>query len=68
MTSVIESVLTVLTAIAGWFVDAITDMLAIFYTTEGGLTVLGVLATVGVGIGIILLVCGLIQRFFSLRA
>lgn len=67
MTSVVNSVLEVFTAIGGWFVEIIPTLTSIFYNTDSGLTFLGVLAVCGLAVGIILLVMGIIQGFLGFR-
>ena len=67
MTSVVNSVLEVFSAIGDWFVDIIPTLTTIFYSAEGGLTFLGVLAVCGLAVGIILLVMGIIQGFLGFR-
>ena len=51
MTSVITAVLAVFSAIGTWIVQAVKDMI-------------GVLSVAGLGLSVIFLVVGLIQRFF----
>lgn len=63
--NIVELVLSVFTAIAGWFVETITAITPIFYVAETGLTIIGVLSLCGLGVGIILLVINLVRRFFN---
>lgn len=56
------------TAILTWIVSAISALVEVFYTAEGGFTLLGTFAAIGVGIGIIWLVIGVIQNFIRLRS
>lgn len=65
--SIIESVLGVFDSIGEWIIAAVTDMMAMFYTSEGGLTLLGVLAVCGLAFSVIFLVIGLIQNFLHFR-
>ena len=66
-TGVVEQILTVLTAIGGWFVTMISNMLPIFYVPETGLTIIGVLSVCGLGVGVILLVINKVSDFFHWR-
>ena len=54
--SILESVLGVFDSIGDWIVTAVTDMMAMFYTAEGGLSLLGVLAVAGLAFSVIFLV------------
>lgn len=65
MTSVLTAILAVFSAIGTWIVGAVEDMIPIFWnSTDSSLTLIGVLAVSGLGISVIFLVVGLIQRFF----
>lgn len=55
------------TAIIQWIVSSITDLTDVFYI-EGEFTFLGVLALIGLGIGIVFLVIGVIQNFLRMRS
>lgn len=67
MTAVITSVTQVFSAIADWIIDAIPSIVAIFYSAETGLTFLGVLAVVALGISVFFLLMGLVQNFLHFR-
>ena len=57
------------TAIITWIVSAISSLTEVFYdTTSGEFTFLGVLALIGLGIGIVFLVIGVIQNFLRMRS
>lgn len=65
MTSVLTSILAVFSAIGTWIVGAVEDMIPIFWnSTDSSLTLIGVLSVAGLGLSVIFLVVGLIQRFF----
>lgn len=64
---VVTAIMAIFTALGNWFVSTITSMLPIFYSDASGLTILGVLACCGLGVGVIFLVIGFIQRFFHWR-
>lgn len=65
--SVLESVLEVFTDVGEWIGTAVTNLLPMFYSTEGGLTFLGVLAVAGLAFSVIFLIVGLIQNFLHFR-
>lgn len=64
--TVISAITAVFTAVMGWLQTAITSVVAVFWTGEG-LTFLGVLALIALGISIFFLLVGLIQNFLHLR-
>lgn len=65
MTSVLTAILSVFSAIGTWIVGAVEDMIPIFWnSTDSSLTLIGVLAVAGLGLSVIFLVVGLIQKFF----
>ena len=65
--SVITAITAVFTAIFDWIMTSITTVIGVFYVAETGLTFLGVLALIALGISIFFLVMGLIQNFLHLR-
>lgn len=71
MNDLLTAVLAVLTAIGQWVGGAFSDwVFPIFWNTAdgGSLTILGVLAIMGFGIGLIFLLIGVVQNFFSMRS
>lgn len=67
MANILTAVFDVFSEVGAWFVEFIPTIIGIFYTAEAGLTFLGVLAVVSLGISIIFLVMGLIQNFLHFR-
>lgn len=65
---IITAIFAVFTAIGEWIGTAITSLMPIFYTAESGLTLLGSLSVVGLGMGVIFLILGFIVNFFQFRA
>lgn len=63
---IITAITAVWDAIFTWLIGAVTDVMPIFYSAEG-LTLLGVLALVALGISVFFLIMGLIQNFLHLR-
>lgn len=68
LTGVITAILAVFTAIGNWFVSSFTQLIPIFWTagsgeTGGSLTFMGVLAVCGLGMSVIFLLIGIIQKF-----
>ena len=70
--NLVTSIFEIFTAIAEWIVSAFTNVQSIFWTvaeTGGGeLTFMGVLMVISVGIGLVFLIIGIIQRFLHLRS
>lgn len=66
MASVVTSMTTVFTEVFEWLQTALTSVLSVFYA-EGQLTVLGVLAVIGLAIAIFMLIMNVISNFFHLR-
>lgn len=63
---------TVWTEIMTWVTTSLTSVQSIFYTpgasgAAGSLTFLGVLAVIGVAIGVAFLIIGVVQNFLKLR-
>lgn len=67
MQAIITAITGVFTAIATWITDAIPTVVAVFYDSTDGLTFLGVLAVVALGISIFFLLMGLVQNFLHFR-
>lgn len=65
--SVITAITAVFTAIFEWIITAIELVVPVFYGAEG-LTFMGVLALVALGISIFFLILGLIQNFLHFRS
>ncbi len=64
--SVVSQVTGVFSDILEWFITAMTSMGALFYETDKGLTFLGTLSVIGVGIAVILLIANMIKSFLHL--
>lgn len=71
MTAIITALTSVFSAVFDWIVEAIPDVIAVFWTTgtggTGELTFLGVLALIALAVSIFFLLLGLIQNFLHLR-
>lgn len=69
----ISAITNAWSAVMEWIVEALADVQTVFYTaptTTGGtgeLTFLGILAVIGVAIGIAFLIIGVVQNFLKLR-
>lgn len=68
----IEAILSVWTAVSGWFVEQFPKITTFFYTpgvgeAAGSLTFAGVFAVVMAGVALILLVFNLIRSFLPMR-
>lgn len=67
----VAAMTTVWDSIFSWLVGAINDIIPIFWdatanSNAGGLTLLGTLAIIALGVSIFFLLMGLIQRFIHL--
>lgn len=67
MTSILDAVFAVFTAIAEWFGDIIPTITAFFWDATNGLTFMGTLTIIGLGISLIFLLIGLISNFLHFR-
>lgn len=67
MTGIVNGITAVWTAISTWVIDTIPNVVEVFYTAEGGLTFLGTLSVIALGISVFFLIMGLIQNFLHLR-
>ena len=67
MNSIITAVTGVFSAIADWFITFIPNVMTLFYTAEAGLSLLGVLVLMSLGISIFFLILGLISNFLRFR-
>lgn len=62
----ISAITTVWTEVLTWITTSLSSVQTLFYA-ESNLTFLGVLAVIGVAIGIVFLLIGVIQNFLKLR-
>lgn len=67
MSNVLTAILAVFTAVGEWITTAVTNVIPMFYSTENGLTFLGVLGVAGLAFSVIFLVMGIIQNFLHFR-
>lgn len=63
---VINAIFDVFDGITTWLTGAVQEVIPMFYGAEG-LTFLGSLAVVGLGIGVVFLLIGIIQNFLHFR-
>lgn len=61
--TVVTAVLDVFSAIGQWIAEELPTYMTMFYSAEGGLTFLGVLAVAGLAFSVVFLLIGIIQRF-----
>lgn len=66
-TNVLSDVLEVFTQVGNWFSTAVGNLTPMFYVAGEGLTFLGVLATAGLAIAVILLVLAYIASYLHFR-
>ena len=67
VTDVMTAILAVFSGIGDWFVEFLPTLYALFWSAEAGLTFLGVLAVMGLGIAVIFLLIRVIQNFLHFR-
>lgn len=65
--SIVEQMTDVFTDIMTWIVTALQSVIGIFWSDTTGLTFLGILALVALGVSIFFLLMGVIQNFLHLR-
>lgn len=65
-TGILAAILAVFSSIGTWITTSIPTFFTLFYA-ESGLTLLGTLAVCGLGISIVFLMIGIIQRFLKFR-
>lgn len=67
MQGVVSAITSVWSWLMNWLSQSIPSVISIFYDAESGLTFLGTLAVVALGISVFFLLLGLIQNFLHLR-
>lgn len=65
--TIVSQITVVFKALADWFVQILPSVTSIFYDAESGLTFLGTLSVIGLGISVFFLLMGIIQNFLHLR-
>lgn len=65
--SVVTAITTTWGELMNWLVTNVPGVIKVFYDAETGLTFLGTLAVVALGISVFFLIMGLIQNFLHLR-
>ena len=63
----ITSITSVFTEVFGWLQTALTTVSSLFYSSTEGVTLFGILALMGLGISIFLLIVSIISNFFRFR-
>lgn len=66
-TSIVSSIFAVFTEILNWFTTTLGTVGDIFYTAEKGLTFIGTLSVIGLGVGVVLLVVNMLKSLIRLR-
>ena len=65
--SVVSSIFAVFTEILNWFTTTLGSVGDIFYTAEKGLTFIGTLSVIGLGIGVVLLVVNMLKSLIRFK-
>lgn len=60
-------IFAVFSEVMTWFTTSVTSISDMFYTTESGLTLLGTLTVLGMGIGAVLLIVNFIKGMIRFR-
>lgn len=64
---IVSVIFAVFSAIAEWFSETLPTIIEMFYVAETGLTFLGGLAVVGLGVSVVFLLMGVISNFLHFR-
>ena len=64
---IVESIVGVFTKLIEWFSTALVSVGEIFYNADTGLTFIGTLSVIGVGIAVVLMVISMLQSFLHFR-
>lgn len=67
MNNVLSRILEVFTAVGEWITSAVESLTPMFYTSEAGLTFMGVLAVAGLAFSVVFLILGIIQNFLHFK-
>ena len=65
--SIVSSIFAVFTEILNWFTTTLSTVGNVFYTADKGLTFIGTLSVIGLGIGVVLLVFNMLKGLIRLR-
>lgn len=65
-TGILAAILAVFAQVGTWITTTLPTFFTLFYA-EGALTLLGTLAVAGLGISVIFLLIGIIQRFLKFQ-
>lgn len=50
--TILDTIFAVLTGVLGWLIEGITSVVGVFYDAQTGLTFIGIMALIGLAIGI----------------
>lgn len=67
MESILNAVLAVFTAIIEWFISAMNSVVALFYSSENGLTFFGVMALCALGVSLVMLFIKMVKNYLTFR-
>ena len=66
--SLATSVFGVFESVADWFVGAMEGFVGMFYAADTGLTFLGIMALIGVGIAVARMLFAIVTSFIQLKS
>lgn len=61
--SILTAILAVFAAVGEWIVTSVTNLLPLFYTSENGLTFIGVLGVAGLAFSVAFMLINLIKSW-----
>ena len=65
--SVVSSIFEIFTEILEWFSTALSSISTLFYSPEAGLTFVGTLTVIGLGIGVVTMIIAMIRSLLKGR-
>lgn len=67
MTTIVSAITGIFDSVGDWLVNAINDVSALFYVPETGLTLIGVLAIMGLAIAVVMMLINVVKSFLRFR-
>lgn len=67
MTTIVSAITGIFDSVGDWLVNSINDVSALFYVPETGLTLIGVLAIMGLAIAVVMMLINVVKSFLRFR-
>lgn len=64
----VQHITEILTSFGQWVVSSLQSIIPVFYDSENGLTIFGILALGSLAIGIFMMLIGVLQNFLHFRS